>query len=113
MPARYSIIAANGPVFSQCYATASGKPSIGPPFSFARVTVSDDGQTDLAEYLEVTGDKRSRWDGWDWAYNGSPTRVNDWPDFTLVSGVVYVLDAHTKSIDGRALLAVNDLGPAG
>lgn len=63
--------------------------------------------------VEVTGDERSRWDGWDWVFNGTPTRVNDRLHYTLASGVVYVLDARTARFDGEALLAVNDLGPAG
>ncbi len=140
-PARYSMIAANDAVYFQCYATAWGKPTIGPAYSFGRVD-PDAGTveylevpTDVAsagdgdpEFLwrtprvarplnsrgeEVTGDDRCRWDGWDWVFNGSPTRVNDRLYFTLASGVVYVLDAAAVPFDGRALLAVNDLGPAG
>ncbi|MEM6571129.1 MAG: PQQ-binding-like beta-propeller repeat protein [Planctomycetota bacterium] len=140
-PARYSMIAANGFVHFQCYATAWGKPTIGPAYSFGRVdpesgtveylevpTDAVRGEDGVRRYLwrtkrvarplngrgeEVTGDDRCRWDGWDWVFNGSPTRVNDRLYFTLASGVVYVLDADTSAFDGRALLAVNDLGPAG
>ena len=140
-PARYSMVAAQGAVYFQCYATAWGKPSIGPAYSFGRV----DAEAGTVEYLEVptdlvstsdgqlqylwrtprvarplnsrgeevTGDDRCRWDGWDWVFNGSPTRVNDRLYFTLASGVVYVLDAAASPFDGAALLAVNDLGPAG
>ena len=63
--------------------------------------------------LEVTGDERSRWDGWDWVFNGSPTRVNERLHFTLASGLVYVLDARTPAFDASALLALADLGPSG
>ncbi len=151
-PARYSMIAAGGTVTFQCYATAWGKPSIGPAYSFGRVDptagtveyleVPTDVTSGPAEGnratesmtgggpaflwrtprvarplnsrgLEVTGDDRSRWDGWDWVFNGSPTRVNDRLYFTLASGVVYVLDAAARPFDGDALLAVNDLGSAG
>src|SRR5262249_46365990 len=63
--------------------------------------------------VEVTGDERSRWDGWDWVFNGSPTRVNERLYFTLMSGVVYVLDSRAEIFDGRALLALGDLGPPG
>lgn len=140
-PARYSLIAAGGKVWFQCYATAWGQPTIGPPYSFARV----DPVSGLVEYLEVptgvvreagkaetflwrtpgvaralnsrgvevTGDERSRWDGWDWVFNGSPTRVNERLYFTLASGLVYVLDAGAPVFDPRAFLALNDLGPAG
>ncbi len=62
---------------------------------------------------EVTGDDRSHWDGWDWVFNGSPTRVNDRLYFTLASGVVYVLDASDPTFGPSSFLALNDLGPSG
>lgn len=62
---------------------------------------------------EVTGDDRSRWDGWDWVFNGSPTRVNERLYFTLASGTVYVIDTSRRAFDRKALLAMNDLGPIG
>lgn len=139
-PARYSMIAAGGHVFFQCYATAWGKRNIDPPWSFGRI----DPVAGEACYLEVptrverrnggdrwswrtpgaakavnsrgeevTGDDRSRWDGWDWVFNGSPTAVGDHLYFTLASGLVYVLDAANPRFDGKTLLALNDLGPAG
>ncbi len=140
-PARYSMIAAQGHLFFQCYATAWGKPTIGPAYSFARI----DPEAGRVEYLEVptdrfedpegkteylwrtprvarplnsrgeevTGDDRCRWDGWDWVFNGSPTRVNERLYFTLASGVVYVFDASREAFDREALLAVNDVGDAG
>jgi len=140
-PARYSMIAAGGKLHFQCYATAWGQPTVGPPYSFGRV----DPHSGSVEYLEVptdivrepggaerflwrtpgsaralnsrgvevTGDERSRWDGWDWVFNGSPTRVNERLYFTLASGLVYVLDASAPVFDQRAFLALNDLGPAG
>jgi len=140
-PARYSVHAANGAVFFQCYHTAFGQPTLAPAYSFARVDV----QRGTVEYLEVptdvtrdergaerflwrtpraaraldhrgievTGDERSRWDGWDWVFNGAPTRVGERLHYTLASGVVYVLDTRTQRFDGEALLAVNDLGAAG
>ncbi|MFT7074612.1 MAG: hypothetical protein ACJA0P_000612 [Planctomycetota bacterium] len=128
-------------VLFQCYALAWGKPTIGPLYSFARVQpesglveyvevptdVSGAGQPDEAflwreprtslalnsRGVEVTGDARSHWDGWDWVFNGTPTRVNRRVYFTLASGVVYAFDAFAAHFDARALLAVNDLGPAG
>lgn len=144
-PARYSLHAVAGHVFFQCYATQWGKPDIGPPYSFARITVGDDAAQDRVEYLEVptattrdaagaeafvwrtprqaraldhggrevTGDERSRWDGWDWVFNGSPTRVGDRLYHTLATGAVYVLDTAAPVFDGRAFLALNDLGADG
>ncbi|MSR61609.1 MAG: hypothetical protein EXS08_04065 [Planctomycetes bacterium] len=138
-PARYSLIAAHGHVFFQCYAAAFGATTVGPAYSFARV----DPAAHTAEYLEVptdvvrgtpdtflwrtprsaralnsrgvevTGDERSRWDGWDWVFNGSPTRVNERLYFTLASGVVYVLDSSREAFDAQSLLALDDLGPSG
>ena len=60
---------------------------------------------------EVTGEPRSRWDGWDWVFNGSPSRINDHLYVTLATGTVYVID--TRSAADAALLGVNDLGPLG
>ncbi len=141
MPARYSLIAANGHVFFQCYATAWGKPTLGAPYSFARIDPQsgdarylevptdrlwrDDGKPEHlwrtprtarplnSAGIEVTGDDRCRWDGWDWVFNGSPTAVGERLYFTLACGVVYVLDAGEADFGPAALLAVNDLGPAG
>ena len=138
-PARYSLTAAHGKVFFQCYAAAFGAPTVGPAYSFGRV----DPATKAVEYLEVptdvvrgapetylwrtpraaralnshgvevTGDERSRWDGWDWVFNGTPTRVNERLYFTLATGLVYVLDAARPTFDAPTLLALNDLGPSG
>lgn len=138
-PARYSLIAAGGHLFFQCYASAFGKLTVGPQYSFGRI----DPATRAVEYfevptdvvrgtpesllwrtprsaralnsrgVEVTGDERSHWDGWDWVFNGSPTRVNERLYFTLASGVVYVLDAQAEHFDPRALLAIDDLGKPG
>ncbi len=143
-PARYSMHAAQGALYFQCYATAWGKATIGPPYSFARIDPGHDAASARVEYLEVpsglrdeegvrvpvwrtplsaratnargeevTGDERSRWDGWDWVFNGSPTRVGERLYFTLASGTVYVLDVSRQPFDGQALLALCDLGPAG
>lgn len=134
-PARYSLAAAGGKVLFQCYAFAWGKDSVGPPWSFARV----DPVAGTVQYLEVptnrdaagapvyrtrgaarplnsrglevTGDDRCRWDGWDWVFNGSPTVAGDLVYWTLSTGLVYVLDASAAAWDGSALLALNDLGP--
>lgn len=140
-PARYSTITANGALYFQCYATAWGKTVIGPPYSFGRLDpetgnvsylevptdliTSDDGTVARAwraprpakamnsRGVEVTGDDRSHWGGWDWVFNGSPTRVNDNLYFTVSSGLVYVLDANATSFTASALMGVGDLGPRG
>ena len=134
-PARYSLAAAAGHVLFQCYGLAWGKESVGPPWSFARVDpeagtvayveVPSDRDASGAllwrtrgaarplnsRGIEVTGDDRCRWDGWDWVFNGSPTVAGDLVYWTLSTGLVYVLDAGAAIWDGGALVALNDLGP--
>jgi hypothetical protein len=138
-PARYSLMSAEGRVFFQCYAAAFGEPTVGPAYSFGRVDLAtrtvaylevptdvERGTPDVFRWrtplaaraldsrgLEVTGDERSRWSGWDWVFNGSPTRVHERLYFTLASGLVYVLDARRSEFDAGALLALDDLGPGG
>jgi hypothetical protein len=138
-PARYSLVTARGKLFFQCYASAFGAKTIGPQYSFGCVdpeaksvsylevpTDVERGTPDTylwrspraaravnARGVEVTGDERSRWDGWDWVFNGTPTRVNERLYFTLATGLVYVLDGARKPFDEHAFLALNDLGPSG
>ena len=139
-PMRYSMHAANGRVFFLCYAKAWGKPTLGAPWCVAAVDpvagagapavryrelpTSRDRESGALRWREtlaaravnsrgdeVTGDPRSRWDGWDWVFNGSPSRINDHLYFTLATGTVYVID--TRPAAEAALLGVNDLGPLG
>lgn len=63
--------------------------------------------------IDVAGDPRSKRDGWYWCFLGSPTVVNGKIFITTMLGVTYVIDGDAKVLDQRALLAVNDLGPAG
>lgn len=137
-PARYSLVAQGKHAFFQCYATAWGKPNLDPPYSFARVDL-EEGTVEYLEVptgfapdsdahawrtpqaalalnsrgVEVTGDDRSHWDGWDWVFNGTPTWINDRLYFTLASGLVYVFDTDTAQFDASAFEGLADLGPAG
>lgn len=63
--------------------------------------------------IDVAGDPRSRRDGWYWVFLGNPTVVNGKLFLTTMLGVTYVIDARAKVLDEKALLSVNDLGPAG
>ena len=63
--------------------------------------------------IDVAGDPRSKRDGWYWDFLGSPTVINGKIYMTTMLGITYVLDGQAKILDENALLAVNDLGPAG
>ena len=63
--------------------------------------------------IDVAEDPRSKRDGWYWCYLGSPTCVDGKIYITTMLGLTYVIDARAKTLDSKALLAVNDLGPAG
>ena len=63
--------------------------------------------------IDVAGDPRSKRDGWYWCYLGSPTCVDGRIYITTMLGLTYVIDARAKTLDAKALLSVNDLGPAG
>lgn len=140
-PARYSLAAHGGRVLFQCYATAWGKATIGPPYSFGAVDV-DAGRVTYVEVptdlerdekgtvrslwrtprvarplnsrgVEVTGDDRCRWDGWDWVFNGSPTIAGGVAYHSLASGVVYAIDLKGERFSPASILGISDLGPAG
>jgi outer membrane protein assembly factor BamB len=140
-PARYTAHAADGRLFFQCYATAFGSPTLAPTHAFGRVDVRRgvveylEVPTDVAHEasgrttwrfstsrparaldangVEVTGDERSRWDGWDWVFNPAPTGFRDRLYFTLANGLVYSIVTRTESFDASALLGVHEVGPAG
>lgn len=140
-PARYSLAAHEGRVLFQCYATAWGKATIGPPYSFGAVDVEagtvtylevptdreegDDGEVRWlwrtprvarplnSRGVEVTGDDRCRWDGWDWVFNGSPTIASGVSFHTLASGVVYAFDLRAERFGPESFLWTSDVGPAG
>lgn len=63
--------------------------------------------------IDVAGDPRSRRDGWYWCFLGNPTVANGKIYITTMLGVTYVIDGRARVLDEKALLAVNDLGPAG
>lgn len=63
--------------------------------------------------IDVAGDPRSKRDGWFWCFLGSPTVVNGNIYITTMLGVTYIINGQAKTLDEKALLSVNDLGPAG
>jgi hypothetical protein len=66
-----------------------------------------------ARGVDVAGDLRSKRDGWYWCFLPHPIAVDGKLFFTTMAGITYVIDGRAKVLDERALLAVNDLGPAG
>jgi hypothetical protein len=122
-----------------CFTDASQH--LGPPYCLGRVNVKTDkveylelpvqvlreaGQPDKfvwgqaqpsstinARGIDAAGDPRSKRDGWYWCFLGSPTAVNGKIYFTTMLGITYVIDGNAKVLNEHALLAVNDLGPAG
>ena len=57
-------------------------------------------------------DKRSKGDGWGHVSAASPTVVGSRIYFPTMLGMVYVLETGGKVWDEKALLAINDMGPA-
>ncbi len=63
---------------------------------------------------DVAQEDRSRTDGWEIpAFWGNAVAVNDRLYVTTMLGITYVIDARAPVLDANALLAINDLGPAG
>lgn len=60
-----------------------------------------------------SSDNRTRGDGFQKCFLGSPTMVNNYIFFTNALGIVYVIDASAEKFDQSALVAVNDLGKKG
>ncbi|MGY6650283.1 outer membrane protein assembly factor BamB family protein [Wenyingzhuangia sp. IMCC45574] len=58
-------------------------------------------------------DARTRGNGFQKCFLGSPTMINNYVFFTNAVGMVYVIDANAKTFDESALVAVNDLGESG
>jgi hypothetical protein len=64
--------------------------------------------------LDVTGDPRSRTDGWEIpAFFPSPVALGGHVYLGTTPGITYVVEAGAATLDQRALLGVNDLGPLG
>ena len=68
---------------------------------------------DTGSGFVVEGDKRRLSHGFGHISAATPIVVNDHIYFSTVLGTVYVVDATAERFDENALVAVNDLGPAG
>ena len=63
--------------------------------------------------IDIAPDKRARRTGWGHVSAASPILAGRYLYFPVMTGTVYVIDAHAEQFDGDALVAINDLGPAG
>jgi len=58
-------------------------------------------------------ERKSMGDGWGHITPGSPIAVNDLVYFSTMIGITYVIDSKAETWDESAIIAINDLGPAG
>lgn len=63
--------------------------------------------------IDIAPDQRAKGTGWGHVSAASPILVNRHLFFPIMNGTVYVIDAFAERLDQTALIAVNDLGPAG
>lgn len=63
--------------------------------------------------IDIATDKRAKGTGWGHVSAASPILVNRHLFFPIMNGTVYVINAFAETLDEKALIAVNDLGPAG
>lgn len=63
--------------------------------------------------IDIAPDKRARNSGWGHVSAASPIQVNQYLYVPIMNGTVYVIDTGAETFDQNALVAVNDLGPAG
>ncbi len=61
----------------------------------------------------VMGDKRSRFNGWGHHASGLMSVIGEHLYIPIMSGTVYVIDWDAPALNGDAVVAINDLGPAG
>lgn len=63
--------------------------------------------------IQIAPDKRASRSGWGHVSAASPILVGKYLYFPVMTGTVYVVDTTAKQLNGDALVAINDLGPAG
>jgi hypothetical protein len=61
----------------------------------------------------VMGDARSRANGWGHTASPLPTAFGNQLIVPILSGIVFVIQSDAKTLDGDALLSINDLGTLG
>ena len=63
--------------------------------------------------IDIASDKRAKNTGWGHVSAASPICVNGILFAPIMNGTVYVIDTNADQLDEKALVAINDLGPAG
>jgi hypothetical protein len=63
--------------------------------------------------FKVVGDRRSHGNGWGHIASPTPTVAGKRLYLPVMNGTVYVIDWNAPKLDRNAVLAINDLGPAG
>ena len=70
-------------------------------------------ETTNSRGLNIAPDKRAQKSGWGHVSAASPVLAGKYLYFPVMTGTVYVVDTAATEFNGEALVAVNDLGPAG
>lgn len=81
-----------------------------------RIWAKDDAipnDTKNSRGIDIAPDNRAKGTGWGHVSAASPILVNRHLFFPIMNGTVYVIDAFAETLDTSALVAINDLGPAG
>jgi hypothetical protein len=63
--------------------------------------------------FKVVGDKRSHGNGWGHVASPTPSVAGDHLYVPVMNGTVYVIALNPSKLDEDAIVAINDLGPAG
>ena len=63
--------------------------------------------------FKVVGDKRSHGNGWGHVASPTPSVAGDHLYVPVMNGTVYVIALNSSKLDEDAIVAINDLGPAG
>lgn len=66
-----------------------------------------------ARGINLAADKRATATGWGHVSAASPSLVGQYLYFPVMTGTVYVIDTKAPELSEKALVAINDLGPAG
>lgn len=81
-----------------------------PPINLQSIAAND---MKNSRGFEVVGDQRSRGNGWGHVASMIPSAAGEHLYVPVMSGTVYVVRWDSAKLDEKAVVAINDLGPAG